>query len=46
MTAVIHGHAHNGSLEGRTSTNVPVYNVAYPLMKKISPDHPFCIIDI
>jgi Icc-related predicted phosphoesterase len=46
VTAVVHGHAHNGSREGRTSTNVPVYNVAYPLMKKISPDRPFCVFDV
>ncbi|HKY20191.1 MAG TPA: metallophosphoesterase [Vicinamibacterales bacterium] len=46
VTAVIHGHAHNGALEGRTATNVPVYNVAYPLMKKTTPDHPFRLLDI
>ena len=46
VTAVIHGHAHNGALEGRTSTNVPVYNVAYPLMKRMTPDRPFRLIEI
>lgn len=28
----IHGHAHGGSREGRTSRGVPVYNVAMPLL--------------
>jgi Icc-related predicted phosphoesterase len=46
VTAVIHGHAHNGALEGRTSTNIPVYNVAYPLMKKRTPEHPFLALEL
>lgn len=32
VTAVVHGHAHRGSLEGRTSNDIPVYNVAMPLL--------------
>jgi len=32
VTAVFHGHAHRGSLEGRTKSNTPVYNVAMPLL--------------
>jgi Icc-related predicted phosphoesterase len=46
VTAVVHGHAHNGSPEGRTSTDVPVFNVAYPLMRKRNPEHPYRILDI
>jgi Icc-related predicted phosphoesterase len=46
VTAVLHGHAHNGAPEGRTSTNVPVYNVAYPLMRRLTPQQPFRIIEI
>jgi Icc-related predicted phosphoesterase len=46
VTAVLHGHAHNGALEGRTSTDVPVYNVAYPLMRKLTPQRPFRILEI
>jgi Icc-related predicted phosphoesterase len=40
VTAVFHGHAHNGSPEGRTSTGIPVFNVAMPLLKKRFPDRP------
>lgn len=40
VTAVFHGHAHNGSPEGRTSTGIPVFNVAMPLLKKHFPDRP------
>ena len=46
VTAVLHGHAHNGALEGRTSTDVPVYNVAYPLMRKLTPQRPFRVLEI
>jgi Icc-related predicted phosphoesterase len=46
VTAVLHGHAHNGALEGRTSNDVPVYNVALPLMRKLTPQTPFRILDI
>jgi Icc-related predicted phosphoesterase len=34
VTAVVHGHAHNGSPEGRTTAGVPVYNVSLPLLRK------------
>lgn len=40
VTAVFHGHAHNGSPEGQTSTGTPVYNVSLPLMRKRYPDQP------
>lgn len=40
VTAVFHGHAHSGTPEGRTSSNIPVYNVSMPLLKRIKPDQP------
>jgi hypothetical protein len=40
VTAVFHGHAHRGSLEGRTQRQVPVYNVALPLLRRSFPDQP------
>jgi Icc-related predicted phosphoesterase len=39
VTAVFHGHAHKGALEGRTAKGIPVYNVAHPLLKAQRPDH-------
>jgi Icc-related predicted phosphoesterase len=45
--AVFHGHAHRGFLEGRTKANVPVYNVAMPLL--IANDgnrQPFRVIEV
>lgn len=40
VTLVVHGHAHHGSLEGRTRSEVPVYNVALPLLQRAFPDRP------
>ena len=46
VTAVFHGHAHHGRPEGRTAQNVPVYNVSLSLMRELSPDRPFRILEI
>jgi Icc-related predicted phosphoesterase len=47
VTAVFHGHAHNGSPEGRTTTGIPVYNVAMPLLRKKFPDRPpFYLLEV
>jgi Icc-related predicted phosphoesterase len=40
VTAVCHGHAHHGALEGRTMGGVPVYNVAFPLLRRQFPGRP------
>lgn len=40
VSAVFHGHAHHGALEGRTKRGVPVYNVAMPLLQHSFPDRP------
>jgi hypothetical protein len=40
VSAVFHGHAHRGSLEGRIASGAPVYNVAMPLLKTAFPDRP------
>ena len=47
VSAVFHGHAHNGTPEGATSTGVPVFNVSVPLMHKHAPDRqPFRLFEI
>ncbi len=40
VTVVFHGHAHKGKPEGKTSRGIPVYNVAYPVLKVSYPDRP------
>jgi Icc-related predicted phosphoesterase len=46
VTAVFHGHAHHGQPEGRTRTNVPVFNVSMSLMRETFPTQPFRLIEI
>ena len=47
VTAVFHGHAHRGTLEGMTAQRVPVYNVAKPLLERHFTDRPaFKIFEI
>ena len=47
VTAVVHGHAHRGCLEGLTVNGIPVYNVAKPLLQRTDPQRPgFRVLDI
>lgn len=39
-TLVVHGHAHHGAPEGRTTTGVPVYNVSIPVLRAAFPEQP------
>jgi Icc-related predicted phosphoesterase len=40
VTAVFHGHAHRGSPEARATGDIPVYNVAIPLLNRAFPGQP------
>ncbi len=47
VNMVFHGHAHHGCLEGRTSTGIPVFNVAMPLLlQKFPGQPPFRVFEI
>lgn len=47
VSAVVHGHAHKGAAEGRTTTGIPVYNVAIQVLRACYPDQPaFRIIEV
>lgn len=47
VTAVLHGHAHHGRLEGRTRNDVPVYNVARTLIQEAFPGQPaFRVLEV
>jgi Icc-related predicted phosphoesterase len=47
VTAVFHGHAHKGALEGTTSKGIPVYNVCMELLKERFPDRPpFRVLEV
>ncbi len=40
VAAVLHGHAHGGSPEGKTTKQVPVYNVSLPVLRRAYPNQP------
>jgi Icc-related predicted phosphoesterase len=40
VTAVFHGHAHKGAPEGKTTSGIPVFNVAHSVLKANYPDRP------
>ncbi len=44
VTTVFHGHAHNGALDGTTSTGIPVYNVSAPALHKSG--KPYRIVEL
>lgn len=43
---VLHGHAHHGQLEGKTTGGSPVYNVAITLLQGRQPSAPYRVFDI
>ncbi len=46
VTAVFHGHAHHGQPEGRTRTGAPVFNVSVSLMRELSAERPFRLVEV
>ena len=47
VSAVFHGHAHRGQMDGRTQTGIPVYNVAAPLLARLRTDQlPYRIVEL
>lgn len=47
VNAVFHGHAHHGTLEGRTRAGAPVFNVCLPLLLETMPERsPFRLVDL
>src|SRR6202521_3477345 len=43
---VVHGHAHNGKPEGRTTAGIPVHNVAITLLQSQNPSAVYKVFDI
>lgn len=47
VSAIFHGHAHYGTLEGRTSKDTPVFNVSLRLLQRTFPNQPpYRIVEI
>lgn len=45
VIAAFHGHAHVGTLEGKTSGGVPVFNVSKPILLKAGYKYPFYVFE-
>jgi uncharacterized protein len=43
---VVHGHAHNGRLNGRTTGGIPVHNVAITLLQSQQPSAAYRVFDV
>jgi Icc-related predicted phosphoesterase len=43
---VVHGHAHNGKLDGRTTGGIPVHNVAITLLQSQHPPAAYRVFDV
>jgi len=43
---VVHGHAHHGSLHGKTTAGVPVHNVAITLLQAQKPPAVYHVFDV
>lgn len=47
VQVILHGHAHHGQPEGHTTSGIPVYNVAVPVLKAAFPNRPpFRLIEL
>ncbi len=43
---IIHGHAHHGTLDGKTTAGIPVHNVAITLLQSQQPSKAYRIFDV
>jgi hypothetical protein len=43
---VLHGHAHHGFPDGKTTAGIPVHNVALPILQSQSPPAVFRMFDM
>ena len=46
VSAVFHGHAHNGAFQGVTAGGIPVFNVAMPLLLGNGSETPYLLYDV
>src|SRR5947209_8741397 len=43
---IVHGHAHHGAGEGRTTGGIPVYNVSLPILQQQDPPKVYRVFDV
>jgi Icc-related predicted phosphoesterase len=45
-SAAFHGHAHHGTYADRTDRDVPVYNCALPLLRRLTPPRSYALVEV
>ncbi|HUI83070.1 MAG TPA: metallophosphoesterase, partial [Candidatus Binatia bacterium] len=43
---VLHGHAHHGTADGKTTGGIPVYNVALSILQQRNPALPYRVFEV
>src|SRR5581483_2377960 len=43
---VLHGHAHHGSADGKTTAGCPVHNVALPILQAMTPPRAYRVFEV
>lgn len=43
---ILHGHAHHGSADGKTTGGIPVHNVALTILQQQNPPCPYRVFDV
>jgi len=43
---IVHGHAHHGAADGKTTSGIPVYNVELSISQRLNPPMPYRIFDV
>ncbi|MBV8476665.1 MAG: metallophosphoesterase, partial [Acidobacteria bacterium] len=43
---VLHGHAHHGALDGKTTSGIPVHNVAITLLQSQQPPAAYRVFEV
>jgi Icc-related predicted phosphoesterase len=43
---VVHGHAHHGTADGRTTSGIPVHNVALSILQRQTPPMPYRVFEV
>jgi Icc-related predicted phosphoesterase len=43
---ILHGHAHHGSADGKTTAGIPVHNVALHILQQMDPPIPYRVFDV
>ncbi|HLS36766.1 MAG TPA: metallophosphoesterase [Sphingobacterium bovisgrunnientis] len=46
VSLAFHGHAHAGTHKGQTTSKIPIYNVALPVLRKINKEQHYIIVEV